>query len=70
MKLWRIFSSNPIEDELVIPNIVDEFISDYIYEDNPDDQEIVPILIMDYNPNGEVKLREQMHFDSKEATIS
>jgi len=63
-------SSNPIEDEPVIPDIMDEFTSDDFYEDNPDDQEIVLVPTMDYNPYGEVKLREQMHFDSNEATVS
>jgi len=61
--------SNPIEDEPVIPDIVDEFTSDDFYEDNPNDQEIVQVPTMDYNPYGEVKLRERMHFDSKEATL-
>jgi len=60
-------SSNPIEDESIISNIMDEFTSDDIYEDNPDDQKIVPVPTMDYNPNEEVELWERMHFDSKEA---
>ncbi|XP_027905846.1 uncharacterized protein LOC114165407 [Vigna unguiculata] len=55
-------SSNPIEDEPVIPDIVEEFTSDDFYEDNADDQEIVLVPTMDYNPYGE--------FDSKEATVS
>jgi len=73
MSSWNYggsFSSNPIEDEPVIPDIVDKFSSDDIYEYNLDHQEIVPIPTMDYNPNVEVVLREQMHFDSKEATVS
>jgi len=49
-------SSNPIEDEVVISNIVDEFCFDDIYEDNPHDQEIVPIPTMDYNPTVDVEL--------------
>jgi len=44
---------------------VDEFTSDDFYEDNPHDQEIVPVPSMGYNPYGEVEEREQMHFDSK-----
>ena len=63
-------SSNPIEDESVIPDIVDEFTSDDFNEDNPHDQEIVSVPTMDYNPYREVELREWMHFDSKEATMS
>jgi len=63
-------SSNPIDDEPIIPDIVEEFTSDDFYEDNADDQEIVPIPPMDYNPYGEVELQERMQFDSKEATVS
>jgi len=63
-------SSNPIEDKPVIPDIVDGFTSDDFDKDNPHDQEIVPVPTMDYNPYGEVELREQMHFDSKEITMS
>ena len=62
-------SSNPIKDKPIIPDIMDEFTSIYFYEDNPDDQEIVPVPTMDYNPYGKVELRERMHFDSKEATV-
>jgi len=51
-------STNSIKDEAVIPDIVDEFSSNDIYEDNLDDQGIVPIPTMDYNPNVEVELRE------------
>ena len=58
-------SSNPIGDEPGIVDIVDEFTSDDFYEDNPHDQEIVPVPSMGYNPYGEVEEREQMHFDSK-----
>ena len=47
-------SSNPIDDEPVIPDIVEEFTSDDFYEDNANDQKIVPIPPMDYNPYGEV----------------
>jgi len=47
-------SSNPIDDEPIIPDIVEEFTSDDFEEDNADNQEIVPIPPMDYNPYGEV----------------
>ena len=63
-------SSNPIEDQPVIPDIVEEFTFDDFYEDNADDQEIVSVPTMDYNPYGEVDLQERMQFDSKEATVS
>jgi len=59
MSSWNYrgsFLSNPIEDEPVIPNIVKEFTSDDFYEDNVDDQEIVLVPTMDYNPYGEVEL--------------
>jgi len=60
-------SSNPIEDEPIIPDIVKEFTSDNFYEDNADDQEIVSVPTMDYNMYGEVELQERMQFNSKEA---
>ncbi|XP_027905666.1 uncharacterized protein LOC114165204 [Vigna unguiculata] len=63
-------SSNPIDDEPIIPDIVEDFTSDDFEEDNADNQEIVPIPPMDYNPYGEVQLQEGMQFDSKEATVS
>jgi len=72
MSLWNYGGSslsNPIEDEPIIPYIVEEFTSDDFYEDNTDDQEIVPVPTMDYNPYGEVELQERMQFDSKEATV-
>jgi len=62
-------SSNPIDDEPVIPKIVEKFTSDDFYEDNTNDQEIVLIPTMDYNSYGEVELQEHMQFDSKEATV-
>jgi len=69
VQLWGSSSSNTIEDELVIPNIVEEFTSDDFYEDNADDQEIIPVPTMDYNPYEEVELQKRMQFDSKEATV-
>jgi len=59
MSSWNYGGSssfNLIEDEPVIPDIVNEFSSYYNFEDNLHDDEIVQIPTMEYKPNVEVKL--------------
>ena len=58
-------SSNPIEDEPVIADIVEEFTCDDFYEDNANDQEIVLVRTMDYNPLGKSNYKNACNSNQK-----